>query len=218
MSYARTFSVHWGKLPERQSRSRICDSDDNWASAFYLYIHDRISRVNQIPSLASLIEARASEPTLGASWSGPYPPIYQDDAEILKKWIEAIVEAVDANLLVSDDADAFKTVPGELGLEHQVCKSHVKRSTEALIDNLASRAGSDRDGSLAAIAVTPEQPLKGLNRLGELVLSRQPEEENALGEMHHRYTGDGRLSRTKRPLLPIACDSCSSAAAISGDA
>jgi hypothetical protein len=39
--------------------------------SFYQYIHDRISMTNQIPSLASLIEARASELDLGASRSGP---------------------------------------------------------------------------------------------------------------------------------------------------
>ena len=37
--------------------------------SFYQYIHDRISKANQIPSLASLIEARACELGLGASWS-----------------------------------------------------------------------------------------------------------------------------------------------------
>ncbi len=37
--------------------------------SFYQYVHDRISKMNQIPSLASLIEARASELALGASWS-----------------------------------------------------------------------------------------------------------------------------------------------------
>jgi transposase-like protein len=111
-----------------------------------------------------------------------------EDAETLKEWMEPIVEAVDAKLLVSDDADTFKTVANDLGLEHQVCKSHVKRNTEVLIDNLASLAGSDQDGSLAAIGLTPEQTLKDLKRLGELILSRQPEEEDELGEMHHRYT------------------------------
>jgi hypothetical protein len=39
--------------------------------SFYQYIHDRISKTNQIPSLASLIEAQASDSGLGASWSGP---------------------------------------------------------------------------------------------------------------------------------------------------
>jgi hypothetical protein len=37
--------------------------------SFYQYIHDRVSKANEIPSLASLIEARASELELGASWS-----------------------------------------------------------------------------------------------------------------------------------------------------
>jgi hypothetical protein len=37
--------------------------------SFYQYIHDRISKANQIPPLASLIETRANDLALGASWS-----------------------------------------------------------------------------------------------------------------------------------------------------
>ena len=37
--------------------------------SFYQYIHDRVSKANEIPSLASLIGARAGELELGASWS-----------------------------------------------------------------------------------------------------------------------------------------------------
>jgi hypothetical protein len=37
--------------------------------SFYQYVHDRISKAHQIPSLASLIEARARELKLGTSWS-----------------------------------------------------------------------------------------------------------------------------------------------------
>jgi len=37
--------------------------------SFYQYVHDRISRTNQIPPLANLIETRAKELALGASWS-----------------------------------------------------------------------------------------------------------------------------------------------------
>jgi hypothetical protein len=37
--------------------------------SFHQYIHDRVSKANEIPSLASLIEARATELELGASWS-----------------------------------------------------------------------------------------------------------------------------------------------------
>jgi hypothetical protein len=37
--------------------------------SFHQYVHDRVSKANQIPSLATLIQARASELQLGASWS-----------------------------------------------------------------------------------------------------------------------------------------------------
>ena len=112
-----------------------------------------------------------------------------EDGDTLKEWLEPIVQAVEAKLLVTDDADAFKTAADGLGLEHQVCKGHVKRNTEAFIESMEPKVESDEDGSLAAIGVTPEQALKDLNRLGELILSRQPEEESELEGMHHRYTG-----------------------------
>lgn len=110
-----------------------------------------------------------------------------EDAETLQEWLEPIVKAVGAQLLVTDDADAFKTAADKLGQEHQICKSHVKRNTETLIDNLEPKAAEDEDGSLAEIDVTPEQAAEDLERLGELILSRQPDEEKELEEMHQRY-------------------------------
>ena len=112
-----------------------------------------------------------------------------EDAATVKEWLDPVAEAVNAELLVSDDADAFKAVANDLGLEHQVCKGHVKRNTEAFIESLEPKVETDEDGSLAAIGVTPEQALQDLKRLGELILSRQPEQESELETMHHRYTG-----------------------------
>lgn len=110
-----------------------------------------------------------------------------EDAHTLCAWLAPIAEAVEAELLVTDDADGFKPVADQLGVEHQVCKSHVKRNTEAFIDSLGPKVETDEDGSLADIGVTPEQATDDLKRLGELILSRQPEEEKELEAMHRRY-------------------------------
>ena len=48
------------------------------------------------------------------------------------EWIEPIAKSVGASVLVTDDADGFKTVADEIGVQHQVCKAHVKRNTEEL--------------------------------------------------------------------------------------
>ena len=110
-----------------------------------------------------------------------------EDATTLKEWMEPIAETVGAEILVTDDADAFKTVADELGLDHQVCKSHVKRNTEALIESLHSAAEIDADGSLAAVGVTPAQATADLKRLGELIISRKPEEVTELETLHRHY-------------------------------
>lgn len=110
-----------------------------------------------------------------------------EDTETLKEWLEPIATAVEAELLVTDDADAFKTVADELMLEHQVCKSHVKRNTEALIEHLMAPAAQDADGSLSAIGIAPEQAVADLKRLGELIQTRRPEDEAELRTFHFRY-------------------------------
>ncbi len=110
-----------------------------------------------------------------------------EDADTLKEWLAPVAEAVGAEILVSDDADAFKTVADELGLDHQVCKGHVKRNTEALIESLALMAAQDVDGSLATIGVSPEGALADLARLAQLIQSRQPDEQAQLETLHRRY-------------------------------
>ena len=110
-----------------------------------------------------------------------------EDADALCDWLAPIAEAVAAKWLITDDADAFKPVADKLGLEHQVCKSHVKCNAEAFIDSLRPKVETDEDGSLTDIGVTPEQAMDDLKRLGELILSRQPEEEKEVEAMHCRY-------------------------------
>ncbi len=113
--------------------------------------------------------------------------VSEEDAAALKAWIEPIAASVGAEVLVTDDADDFKTVADELGLLHQVCKSHVKRNTQVLIEELRPLAAKDSDGSLKAIGVEPAQALADLARLGELITSRQPEQGSELEQMHRRY-------------------------------
>src|SRR5260370_13985585 len=80
-----------------------------------------------------------------------------EDIKALKEWIEPIAKSVGATVLVTDDADGFKTVADEVGVQHQVCKAHVLRNTETLIERYRPLVTSDTDGSLKAIGVSPEQ-------------------------------------------------------------
>ena len=109
-----------------------------------------------------------------------------EDAQALKAWMEPKALSVGAEVLGSSDADGFKTVADELGRLHQVCKSHVKRNTEELIEELCPQVATDADGSLLACGVTPAQAEADLRRLGQLIVSRQPKEVAELEQMHRR--------------------------------
>lgn len=110
-----------------------------------------------------------------------------EDAQILRTWLAPVVAAVGAELLVSDDADGFKTAADELGLDQQVCKAHVVRNTDALVESLNPAVGADADGSLAALGVSPAQAVADVKRLGDLVHSRQPQQAAELAELAARY-------------------------------
>jgi len=112
-----------------------------------------------------------------------------EDAETLREWLAPIVEAVEAKILVSDDADALKNAADELDMDHQVCKGHVGRNTEALVESLQPEAEIDPDGSLTVIGIAPEQAVADLKHLDELVRTRRPKDVDKLAEMHLRYIG-----------------------------
>src|SRR5258708_40279005 len=51
-----------------------------------------------------------------------------EDSQTLKEWIEPIAQKVGATVLVTDDADGFKTTADEVGVQPQVCNAPVLRN------------------------------------------------------------------------------------------
>jgi hypothetical protein len=106
-----------------------------------------------------------------------------EDAQTLKEWLAPIIETVHARVLVTDNADALKTAADENGVYQQVCKSHVGRNTEALIEQLQASLSNDFNPSLEQIGVSVQQALLDLLRLKELIHLRQPEARSELENM-----------------------------------
>jgi hypothetical protein len=121
-----------------------------------------------------------------------------EDADQLKAWLEPIMNAVDADVLVTDDADGFKKVSDETGRAQQVCKSHVGRNTDALVDELSSILRTGQDGSLNAIGVSVEQALFDLAALKELIHSRQPGDQSKLEQLYLRYAQARKPGKGKK--------------------
>jgi hypothetical protein len=110
-----------------------------------------------------------------------------EDAEQLQAWLEPILDALDCDVVVSDDADAFKKVSDETGRSQQVCKSHVVRNTEALVAELSALISAGQDHSLDAIGITSKQALEDLASLQQMIHSRRPEDQPHLEGIYLRY-------------------------------
>jgi transposase-like protein len=121
-----------------------------------------------------------------------------EDAEQLKAWLEPILDVVDADVLVTDDADAFKKVSDETGRSQQVCKSHVGRNTDVLVDELMALINGGLDHSLATIQVTPDQAIRDLTILRELIHSRPPQAQSQLEEIYLRYASARKPGKGKK--------------------
>lgn len=121
-----------------------------------------------------------------------------EETEQLKAWLEPIMEAVGADVLVTDDADGFKKVADETGRAHQVCKSHVVRNTEALVAELSAILEAGQDHSLEVIGVTVQQALDDLAHLKASIHSRQPEDQACLEEMYLRYAKARKPGKGKK--------------------
>jgi transposase-like protein len=121
-----------------------------------------------------------------------------EDAQTLKEWLAPIIESVDARVLVTDDADALKTAADENGVYQQVCKSHVGRNSDALIEQLQASLANGVNSSLEQIGVSVQQALADLQRLKELIHLRQPEARSELESLYHRYQ-EAKPSPTGQP-------------------
>ena len=61
------------------------------------------------------------------------------------------------------------------------------RNTDSLVESLTAAVGATGDGSLAALGVSADQARADVQRLGELIQDRQPEQAAELAQLAARY-------------------------------
>lgn len=124
-----------------------------------------------------------------------------EDAATIERWLKEVAEAVGAEVLVSDDADAFKMVADNLGLEHQVCRAHVNRHVMDSIAEFGERALDETRALPPGLDVKREQLLDDLADIEEIVLAHPYNGAERLEEIHNRYVGAEPPSAGKRASL-----------------
>jgi transposase-like protein len=110
-----------------------------------------------------------------------------ESAESLKQWAQTLSASLQAEVLVTDDADAMKTVADALGLDQQLCRAHVNRNIHDLIASLGTKALEHPDRVPGESEFSVPQLLDDLQQVEELIKGLPHDGQQQLDLLATRY-------------------------------
>jgi transposase-like protein len=113
--------------------------------------------------------------------------IADEKAETIQAWVRGLCENLQVEVLVTDDADALKTVADALGLEQQICRAHVNRNVHDLIDSLGTKALEHPDSVPGESELSVPQFLDDLQQLEEVIKGLPHDGQQQLDLLASRY-------------------------------
>jgi len=107
--------------------------------------------------------------------------------DTLKDWLLPILNLVDAKVLTTDDADGFKEVADEAGVDHQVCRRHAVNNVLTFIAEAAQQIWEDPPSIPQELTISSNQLLVDLELLEWIMLGNPGHGAKLLEEMYLRY-------------------------------
>lgn len=112
--------------------------------------------------------------------------VTSENTEEVLTLVRGVAEQVNAEVMISDDLDVYKKVADELALEHQICRSHVKRNVDALAEALSGQL-SEGEPVPEGVKSSPEGLLADLEHVRRLVRERPADGEEQLAQLYDGY-------------------------------
>jgi transposase-like protein len=112
--------------------------------------------------------------------------VVSENSEEVRKIVEQVIEQVDAEVLVSDDLDVYKGVADELGMDHQICRSHVKRNVDGWAESVIAQLKKNEPLPKGVDSST-ECLQEDVQTIQHMVRERPPDASHSLEEMYYRY-------------------------------
>jgi transposase-like protein len=102
------------------------------------------------------------------------------------KMVREIAQEVGAEVLVSDDLGSYQEIADELGLDHQICRKHVKDNVDALADALFAQL-KDGEPVPDGVDASPGILAMDLGLLQWLIRVRPADAPDHLKQLYRRY-------------------------------
>lgn len=110
-----------------------------------------------------------------------------ESADTQVAWLREIAALVSAEVLTTDDADAFRTAADELGLEQQICRVHVTGNVLDRVAELTTQALENPDPMPSQMTVRPAHLVGDLQTIQSIIEGHPHDGEQQLANLYARY-------------------------------
>jgi transposase-like protein len=109
-----------------------------------------------------------------------------ENTDQVREIVERVAAQVGAEVLVSDDLDVYKGVADEAGLDHQVCRSHVKRNVDEWAESVIKQLNKN-EPKPEKVDSSVERLQQDVADIQQMVRKRPPDAPEQLADMYYRY-------------------------------
>lgn len=113
--------------------------------------------------------------------------LHAEDEHTVTRYVRRMAKLTGAEVLLSDDADTFKSAADAAGLQHQICQQHVVPNTLTLLSQIAEQVENLPACPVSPDGLTVAQAFDDLALLEDIILARAPGSQRYLEELCRRY-------------------------------
>jgi len=121
-----------------------------------------------------------------------------EQTETLYQWLQPILDLVGAEVLKTDDADAFKAVADRTGMEHQLCRRHVTTNVLDFIAEAAEEMWEAPSDVPEELKISADDVLEDLEQLEWTIIGHPEHGSKVLRTLYFHYSAAPRPGKGER--------------------
>ena len=114
-------------------------------------------------------------------------PLHAEDEHTIIRYVRRMAKLTGCKVIVTDDADVFKTAADAAGVQHQICQQHVVPNTLTLLSEIAEQVEALSPDQPSPAGLSVAQTYDDLAQLEDIILARAPGSLRQLEELCQRY-------------------------------
>lgn len=113
--------------------------------------------------------------------------LHAEDERTITRYVQRIAKLTGCEVILSDDADTYKTGADAAGVPQQVCQQHVVPNSLTLLSEIAEQVESLPSQKPTPPGLSVGQAFDDLALLEEIILARAPGSQHYLDDLCQRY-------------------------------